>query len=448
MRSHSLRYGGHGAVGWLFVKEWRELLASRAWWLMLLVMGPLVGMSFISAVTAYGELSEASGTGAGVGEAFSPLIGIWAPTFSACELAAAFLLPFVAIRLVSGDRQSGALVIEMQHPLPAMARIAVKGAVLMCGWMMATLAPLLGVVLWASYGGHIHVQELLTVIAGHVLNGALTLSLAAAAAALTEHPATAAIVTLTVTVGTWLINFAAAVNGGWWERAAAFTPTSMVAEFQRGLLRGDVILAAICLVAGGMAMAAIWLQLGTASSRRMKASLVLGVVIALGLSAAARVKLSWDTSESRWNSFSRADEAALRALHGDLKIRAHFAPEDPRRSDLELRGLRKLRRAIPGVDVEYLSSTSTGLFEQATDRYGEIWYEFDGRTHVSRSTTSEGVLDAVFAVAMVTAPPQPEDDLFRGRPLAARPRGAAAVFYLAWPIAVFGLGVLKQGRRS
>ena len=98
--------------------------------------------------------------------------------------------------------------------------------------------------LWASYGGHVYAPELLTVIAGHLLNGGLTIALAVTAAAMTEHPATAAIVTLTVTVGTWLINFAAAVNGGWWERAAAFTPTAMVAEFQRGLLRADITLAA------------------------------------------------------------------------------------------------------------------------------------------------------------------------------------------------------------
>src|SRR5437870_4980200 len=101
----------------LFAKEWRELMGSRAYWVMLAAMGPLVGMSFISAVTAYGELSGVNGTAAGVGEAFSPLVGIWAPTFSACELAAAFLLPFVAIKVVSGDVQSGAWKIEMQHPL-------------------------------------------------------------------------------------------------------------------------------------------------------------------------------------------------------------------------------------------------------------------------------------------------------------------------------------------
>ena len=31
-------------------KEWRELLSSRAWWLMLALTGPLVGVSFITAV--------------------------------------------------------------------------------------------------------------------------------------------------------------------------------------------------------------------------------------------------------------------------------------------------------------------------------------------------------------------------------------------------------------
>ena len=107
---------------WLLEKEWRELLSSRAWWVLLAVVGPLVGVSFIGAVRTYAELSGYGGTAEGVGEAFSPLVGIWAPTFSAFELAAAFLLPFVAIRVVSGDRQSGALKLELQQPMPVFWR--------------------------------------------------------------------------------------------------------------------------------------------------------------------------------------------------------------------------------------------------------------------------------------------------------------------------------------
>ena len=88
--------------------------------------------------------------------------------------------------------------------------------------------------LWKSYGGSVYAPELATVAAGHLLNAGLTIALAAAAASLTEHPSTAAILTLSVTVGTWIVNFFGAVQGGWWERVAGYTPAAMVAEFQHG----------------------------------------------------------------------------------------------------------------------------------------------------------------------------------------------------------------------
>src|SRR5437773_12030897 len=132
---------------WLLDKEWRELVASRSWSVLLLAIGPLVGVTFISAVRTYAELSGLSGTAAGVGEAFSPLVGVWAPTFSACELAAAFLLPFVGIRLVASDRQSGALKIELQRHLPPVVRIGAEALVLLSGWIVPMAAPLASSVL-------------------------------------------------------------------------------------------------------------------------------------------------------------------------------------------------------------------------------------------------------------------------------------------------------------
>src|SRR5262245_45060307 len=176
-------------------------MASRSWWVLLAAMGPLVGFAFISAVQTYAEASGLNGTAAGVGEAFSPLIGVWAPTFSACELGAAFLWPFVAIRLVGGDRQSGALKLELQHRSSALARLGVKGFGLLCGWLIASIAPLLAIVLWTRYGGSIYLPELMAITFGHVLNASLAAAVAIAAAAMTEHPSTAAIVTLGVTVG-------------------------------------------------------------------------------------------------------------------------------------------------------------------------------------------------------------------------------------------------------
>jgi hypothetical protein len=432
----------------LLGKEWRELIASRAWWIFLLLMGPLVGVSFISAARTYAEASGLNGTAVGVGEAFSPLVGIWAPTFSACELAAAFLLPFVAIRVVAGDRQSGALKIELQHPMPAYLRVAAKATVLAGGWLVASLAPAAAVLLWRSYGGSVYAPELASVVAGHFLNAGLTIALAAATAAISDHPSTAAILTLSVTVGTWIVNFVAAVQGGIWERVAAYTPTAMVAEFQRGLIRLDVVLIASILVGAGLALAAIWMRLGVAALRRAYDSAGLAALAAAAILLCTFVTPSWDLSESRANSFPEADEIALGQIREPLRIEAHLAPEDPRRSDLEHRAISKLRRVMPKLQVQYVSATSIGLFEQTSQHYGEIWYELAGRKVMSRVTTAEGVLEAIYQVASIAAPVESDAAEFRGHPLAVPPKGAATVFYRLWPALVAGAAFYQFRRQA
>jgi hypothetical protein len=430
---------------WLVEKEWRDLLVSRAWWMLLLAMGPLVGMSFISAVRTYSEVSGLNGTSAGVGEALSPLIGVWAPTFSACELAAVFLLPFVAIRLVSGYRTSGALKLELQQGMPALARISAKALVLFIGWIIAMLPPMSAIALWIGYGGSVHAPELVTLTVGHILNAGLTIGLAAAASALTEHPSTAAIPTLGVTIGTWIVSLFGAVQGGWWERLAGYTPAAMVAEFQHGLLRLDVALIDVLLILTGLALAACWMRLGVPVERRVAESVGIGVLAACGIAACMFVHGSWDSSEARSNSFPEADEQALSRIRGPLRIEAHLAPEDPRRLDLEHRALSKLRRVMPSVEVRYVSSTSIGLFEQTRPGYGEIWFDLGGRRTMTRMTTAEGVLEAIYSIAGVT-PPVEKEEIFRGHPLAIAPKGAGTVFYAVWPALTVISGIFVRRR--
>ena len=434
------------AFSWLLEKEARELVTSRSWWVMLVAVGPLVGVSFISAVRTYAEASGLNGGTAGVGEAFSPLVGVWAPTFSACEIAAAFLLPFVAIRLVAGDRQSGALKLELQHPMRAVTRIAAKALVLLVAWVAAIAAPVIAIALWRAYGGSLYAPELATIVGGHLLNAGLTVALAAATASLTEHPSTAAILTLAVTVGTWILNFIAAVQGGVWERAAGYTPTAIVSEFQHGLVRLDVVLIAVTLIGAGLSIAAVWMRLGVAVRRRVSESIALIAFASAIVVACTFATPSWDWSENRMNSFPRADEATLKRIGGPLRIEAHFAPEDPRRADLERRALAKLRRVMPRVQVDYVSATSIGLFEQTSAHYGEVWYELNGKRAMTRATTAESVLETIYDLAGVAPPPE-TDEVFRGHPLAVPPRGAAAVFYGIWPAVVVGAGFIVRRRR-
>ncbi len=436
----------NGTGIWLWRKEWRELMTSRSWWVFLLLIGPLVGVSFIGAVHTYAEASGMGGTSVGVGEAFSPLIGVWAPTFSACELAAAFLLPFVAIRLIAGDRQSGALKLDLQHSMSSFTRIGIKSFVLFAAWTIAMAAPIAGVVLWKSYGGSIYAPELLSVIAGHLLNACLTIALAAATAAVTLHPSTAAILTLSVTIGSWILNFIAAVHGGFWELAAGYTPTAMVAEFQHGLVRASVVLVAITLTATGLALAAIWLRLGVAVQRRVYETVFVAVAAVVLLFAFASVRTSWDLSENRMNSFSVAEENALKHIESPLNIEVHLAAEDPRRVDFDRRVLAKLRRVMPRLNVSYVAATDIGLFEQSNPHYGEINYSLNGRTATSRATTPEAALETIFELAGIASLPEDSEDNFRGHPLAVPPRGAPMLFYVAWPAVVAACGFFIHWR--
>jgi hypothetical protein len=413
---------------------------------MLALIGPLVGVSFISAVRSYAEASGQGGTSTGLADALFPLDGVVAPTFSAYEIAASFLLPFVAIRAIAGDRTSGALKLELQQGMTPFSMIGAKALVLGAGWLLAGVPIVLAGILWWSYGGSLYAPEIGSLALGHLLNAGMVIALAAAAASLAEHPSTAAILVLAFTVGTWVLSFVAAFQGGIWEQIAAYTPSEMLQAFRRGLVRLDLMLAAFVLIAASLVLAATWMRMGVPVRRRATESIAILCVAAVLALAASFVRPSWDVSENERNSFGKFDVTNLGKITKPLKIEAHLAPEDPRRFDLEQQTLSKLRRTMPDVTVQYISGTATGLFEQASEHYGEIWYDLDGKRIVGRATTTDGVLDAIYELAGIQ-PPQEGGAGHRGHPLAAQATGAMPLFYVIWPLTVLGLGLAFQRRR-
>ena len=171
---------------------------------------------------------------------------------------------------------------------------------------------------------------------------------------------------------------------------------------------------------------------------------VTGVVVVAG----SFTRATWDLSESRANSFPASDERVLASIHEPLRIEAHLAPEDPRRHDLETQTVSRLRRAMPDFEITYVSATSVGLFEQTSEHYGEIRYNLGGRTSVGRNSTTDEVLEAIYALAdRSPAATEDGDYVFRGHPLAAPPAGAAFVFYGAWPAAVV-IAAMRSRRRK
>lgn len=428
-------------------KEWRELLASRAYWLLLLVIGPLVGQSFISVVNLYAEASGSGDAPAALPQGLTPLDGFLAPTWAAYELAVMLLLPFVAIRLIAAEKESGALKLALQFPMPFRTQMAAKVMALLAGWLVAWLPGLLALVLWKSYGGHLAWAETLNLLLGHWLRMLLSAALALAAAALAESAASAAIVTLSFTLGTWVLDFIALGRGGWLAALAAYTPAAALRFFERGLLRVSTIGVLLVCSLAALALAALWLLSGQPWQRRWLKTGALALLTVAALFGVTRVRASWDVSENRRNSFTRSDEAVLRQMTAPLRITINLAAEDPRLMDYERSILNKLRRLLPQLSADYAAQSRTGLFEGAAEHYGEIWYEYAGRRVMNRSTTEPIVLEQLFQLAELPPPPPADEPVFPGYPLAASPQFAAALFYGLWPLAVLAVWWLTIFRR-
>ena len=193
----------------LLVKEVRELLVSRALWAMVLISAPLVGFSFIQAV---GLFSQSSATAAKLPQLIAnqnPLDGIVIRLFASVYLMNTFLFPFVAIRAIGNEKQTGSLKLALQLPVGLYRTVGIKLAAVMFGWTIALLPTLSALLIWSLLlGGHLYLPELASVFLGHVLYTLVIAGVSFLAAAITESAATAAIVALAFTLASWILDFA------------------------------------------------------------------------------------------------------------------------------------------------------------------------------------------------------------------------------------------------
>ena len=424
----------------LLGKELRELAASRAYWLLLLMIGPLVGHAFITAVDSYAEVSAGA-----LAQGLSPLDGILVPTFGAYDIAVTLLFPFVAIRLISSEKESGALKLILQMPAGLGTIVAAKAMALLIGWLVAWIPGLISLALWKLYGGSLYAPEVLNLLLGHLLRVILSSGVAVAAAAVARNAASAAIATLGFTVGTWALEFVAEGRGGWLHTLAQFTPTAALRVFEQGELQASTVLVMLLLGIAGFVIAAVWLPARRARSRATLTAGVLALFIAAAWTSSL-LRASADLSENRRNSFSKLEEAALRQIHQPLRVTAYLAAEDPRRMDLDRNILSKLQRILPVVEIDYTARGRSGLF--GGDHYGEVWYALDGRSVMTRSTTEPIVLDTLYQLAKIPAPSESDQEVYRGHPLSAKPVAAAWIYYCLWPLVVVLAALLDFRRRS
>ena len=113
------------------------MLSGRALWTMLLLVCPLLGYSYFQAISLYGEASAAAQQSPVLAVSLSPLDGIIVPTFGAFYVAVTLLFPFVAIRVLGREKESGALRMLIQLPYRPSTLVLAKVAAIFAAFNRA-----------------------------------------------------------------------------------------------------------------------------------------------------------------------------------------------------------------------------------------------------------------------------------------------------------------------
>jgi hypothetical protein len=366
----------------------------------------------------------------------SPLDGVLVPTFGAFYVAMTLLFPFAAIRMLGREKETGALRLLVQLPYRVPILIVAKMAAIAGAWLVVVVPALSALAVWAMLGGHLHALETLNLIFGHLLYALLIGALALFSAAISESSATAAIITLAATIGSWVLDFTLAGQPGLLDWIARLSLTQTLRGFEQGLLSAAVVVGVAAAIAGFAALAAVWLHPGTALRRKLMWSVLCVIAVAAVVALAAQTRRSIDVTEDQRNSFPLADQRALRALRGPLVITVHLAPEDPRYADLRRNVLGKLERLLRNVSIRLSSAGQSMIASTSADRYGEIEYSYAGQSAVSRSTSHREALPIIYGLAGLPVPePVPGDD-YPGYPLVARAEAMLPWFFGVLPLLI------------
>src|SRR5215813_3427815 len=298
----------------LLVKELRGIINGRALWTMLLIMCPIVGFSFYQAVSLYGEASASTSDAPVLASGLSPLDGILVPTFGAFYVTITLLFPFVAIRALGREKETGTLRLLVQLPYRAPMLILAKAAAVAGAWLIALIPAVSALVLWLMLGGHLHATETLNLLLGHLLYGLLIGAIALFAAAITESAATAAIVTLAVTIGSWILDFSLAGQPGLAEWVSRLSLTQTLRPFEQGLFSLGLVLGGLATIVGLAELATLWLHPGVPLRAKLVRSLVCAAITGALVLLVAQLRITIDVTEDRRNSFPAADQRALAAL--------------------------------------------------------------------------------------------------------------------------------------
>ena len=418
----------------LLKQELRSLFNSIALWIMFLILCFLIGYSFIQAINLFGEASKTALKYPDLASGMNTLDGILVPTFGAFYLSNTIFLPFIAIRVIGNDKQSGTIKLLMQLPLNSLQIMTIKIVSLAICWLISFIPCLSTLIIWRVSGGHLYYPEVFNLLLGHALYALAIIAVSFFAASITDSSATAAIVALIIILSSWILDFAAGTQLGFLKKISNISFTPAIKAFEQGLFSSSKAFQFLITAAIFFALATIWISLKDNFLRKIRYSSIAIVITIFLFFLSSTFVFYKDFSENRNNSFSRSDEIALSQVEKPLHIVVYLSPNDSRFVDLDKNILSKLERTVPKLVLDYPNIKSADLFDGKKDpNYGLIIYKYDNKEDKSYSISENEILQIIFNLTgkkVIAEKPKP----YPGYPIIIKTKSSAIWFYICLPI--------------
>ena len=432
----------------------RELaiaLRGRITWLVAALAALLVGHGFVLALDLYSASSRSALASTLQSREMDPLTGIVRPTLGGLDLAISLLVPLLAARVLSVEKERrtfGALCLLEGSFVRVVSK---KLRASFSATALLFLPPIALLLVLRLSGGHVDSIETTCALLGECLHGLLVATVSIAAAAWTRTLAQAATIGLLVSLLSWAIEAAEGFAAlAWLGGASAWSIERQLEPFQRGIVSLGSLAWLVTATAGAVVLAILGARFDIAPTRRVAMAVLTAATTALLLLAAASSRRAYDWSEQRRASLPPAAVDALRRIAQPIALDVFLDRDDSRRRQLEGDVIAKLYLARPDLVVRTPLDDRAIVAEGAHDAdYGNIVIHVGSASKQTRSTSRRELVTLIFEAADRSLPEwsMPPYPGFPFVTEGARRTVLLACAYFVLPLALLTAGVLVTRRR-
>jgi ABC-type transport system involved in multi-copper enzyme maturation permease subunit len=411
----------------------------------------LVGHGFVLALDLYSASSRSALSSTLQSREMDPLAGIVRPTLGGLDLAISLLVPLVAARVLSVEKERrtfGALcLLEGSSD-----RVVLKKLGAACtATALLFLPPVALLVVLRLSGAHVDGIETACALLGEGLHGLLVATVSIAAAAWTRTLAQAATIGLLVSLLSWAIEAAEGFAAlAWLGGASVWSVERQLEPFQRGIVSLGSLAWLTVATAGAVALALLGARVDLAPTRRVAIATLIVAMTALLVLAAASLRRAYDWSEQRRASLPPAAVDALRRMPQPVALDVFLDRDDSRRRQLEADVIAKLYLARPDLVIRTPLDDRAIVAEGAHDaEYGNIVIHVGSVSKQTRSTSRREIVTLIFESAGQSLPDWSMPP-YPGFPFVAegvRRTLLVACAYFVVPLGLLAAGVLATRRR-